>query len=78
VSYTLTLTRVDPFGKRELGRCFACGEALTWQDERLVHVSVRPKRMARFHRDCFEHFRAGLNLFAEQVLLGNPAPELAN
>lgn len=70
MTYTLALRRVDPFGERDLGTCFACGETITWSDERLVRVDLRGERPVLFHTICFEHLRAGLNLFAERILAG--------
>jgi hypothetical protein len=77
VSYTLALKRLDPFGKRGLGACFACGESITWEDDKVVHVVLREEEPVQFHTDCFEQYRAGLNLFASLVLNGSD-PELAN
>jgi hypothetical protein len=75
MSYVLALKRLDPFGRRDLGSCFACGETITWDDERLVEVTLRDRQPVPFHMSCFEHLRAGLNVFAEQILCG-PDPTL--
>jgi hypothetical protein len=77
MTYTLALKRLDPFGRRELGECFACGDAITWEDTALILVALREGQPVRFHRECFEHFRAGLNMFAALVLDGSN-PDLAN
>lgn len=63
MSYTLALEHVDPFGKPDLGPCYACGEAITWEDRRLVRVSVRESEVLLLHEPCFEHYLAGLRLF---------------
>lgn len=70
MTYTLALRRLDPFGKGDLGACFACTEGITWEDDKLVEVALRENLCVPFHGECFEHFRAGLNLFAELVLYG--------
>ena len=71
MGYTLALKQLDPFGRRELGRFFACGDAITWEDAVLILVALRGDQPVRFHRDCFEHVRAGLNMFATLVLDGS-------
>ncbi len=77
MSSTMALKRLDPFGKRDLGGCAACGDWITWKDKEMVQVVVEERQPVSFHRSCFEAFRTGLNLFAELVLRG-PEPHLSN
>ena len=68
MSYTLALEHIDPFGKPDLGSCYACGEAITWADKRLVRVSVRESESLLLHEVCFDHYLAGLRLFDSLVV----------
>ena len=68
MSYTLALEHVDPFGKPDLGSCYACGEAITWEDRRLVRICVRESETLLLHEPCFGHYLAGLRLFDSLIV----------